>query len=121
MTRKGVVGPLTVKRGDAAIAAATTLERTEGVDLEGTPFVALPEFGRKISNALKRKLRNPKANEIKLWTVNREEAEAGYTYLMLFSHEDIPPDFLTYEEMDAVNNVALSILDVLIPIKGAQT
>lgn len=118
MSRKGATGPLRLNPGDAAIAAAVIEERTEGVDLEHTPFVALPAFGRKLGKAVRRRRKN--ATEIVMWTVDRNEAEAGYAYLMLFSHEDVPPDFLPLKEMDAVHNVALDILSLLWGRKGAK-
>lgn len=88
MSRKGIVGPLRLNPQNASIAAAVIAERTDGVDRERTPFASLPAFGRKLSNAVRRRRKN--AAQIVLWTVERSEAEAGYRYLMAFSHEDAP-------------------------------
>ena len=67
MSRKGVVGSLRLNRKYAAIAAAVIEERTEGIDLERTPFAALPAFGRKLRAALKR--RRASATEIVMWNL----------------------------------------------------
>jgi hypothetical protein len=93
-------------------------ERTEGIDLERTEFAALPAFGRKLGKAVRRRRRS--ATKIVIWTVDRDEAEAGFRYLFLFSHEDVPSHYLTFGEMDAVHNVALAIASSLIARRGAE-
>lgn len=115
MSRKDVLC-LSLNRIDAGVAADIIEERTSGADLKGTPFAALPSFSRKLRASLKR--RRSAGDAIKMWTVNREEGEAGYRYLMLFSHEDVPSEFLTYAEMDAVHNVALDIAIVVFARRG---
>jgi len=118
VSRKGAAGPLRLNPDDAAIAADVIEKRTEGVDLERTPLAALPAFGRKLGKAVRRRRTN--VTEIVMWTVDRNEAEAGYRYLMLFSHEEVPSHFLTLAEMDAVHNVALDILSSLLARTGPK-
>ena len=116
VSRKGAVGPLRLNPDEAAIAAAVIEERTAGVDLKSTPFADLPAFGRRLGKAVKRRRTNP--TEIVMWTVDRNEAEAGYSYLMAFSHEDVPNTFLTFEQMDAVHHIALELVMALVSRRG---
>lgn len=120
MSIKGVVGPLRLSVAEATVAAAVIAERTAGVDLSDTPLAALPDFGRKLGKAVKRRRRDKAATRIVLWTVTRDEARAGYSYLMLFSHRDAPNPGLSNAELDALHSIALEILKSLIAHKGAE-
>ena len=118
MSIRGVVGPLRFNAEDAAVAAAVIEERTEAVDPKQTPVLPLPDFSRKLAKAVSR--RRGKTLEIVLWTVTRNEAEAGYQFLMAFSHPDVP-DCLNTDEMDAVHNIALRLVSALTARRGRQS
>lgn len=118
MSIKGVVG-LRLVAAEAAVAAEVIADRTATVSLDNTPLTALPSFGRKLSKSVKRQ-RGRATSEVLLWTVTREEADAGYTYLMMFSHEDAPPSGLSNLELDAIHNVALDLLTALLVKKGPE-
>jgi hypothetical protein len=115
MSIKGAIRPLRMSRSDAEVAAALIKERTAGIDFRRTPLAALPTFGRKLLAALKRG--NRSTTEIRMWNVARGEADAGYRFLMAFSHEDAQ-DCLDDSKMDAVHAVALDIAEVLFVRRG---
>lgn len=120
MSRRGVVSPLHLNRSQAVFAAAVLEERMQGAHLKGTPLAALPTFSLKLRAALRR--RRKTTEEIVMWTVTRDEAEAGYQYFMAFSHEAVSQSTtgLNNDDMDTVHDVALSILGVLINRRGRQ-
>jgi len=115
MTRAGVVS-VRLSRELAMIAERIIRERTTGANLDETPFPRLHEFAKKLQVALKR--RRAASNDLVLSTLTRAEVQAGYRYLMLFSHEDVPGDYLTYAETDAVHEIALELLLVLSRRRG---
>src|SRR6266508_1304348 len=55
-----------------------------------------------------------------LWTVERDEALAGFHYLALFSHPLVPHTFLAIDEERAVRDVALTLAMRLLARKGAR-
>ena len=65
VSRKGRVHPLRLSRNDAEFSAAVIEERTDGIDLQGTPYAALPVFGRKLRQALKRRRADGQTQELK--------------------------------------------------------
>ena len=106
MSRQGEVGPLRIERAHAELVGALVETRTAPYDLKSTPLSALPQFGRKLSAAARRK-RKP-GQPFAIWTMRKVEAWAGFHYLALF---ELPAaaGFLTLEEGSAVHQVRLAV------------
>jgi len=118
MSRQGVVAPLRVSRQHAAIVGGLIEARTAAHRLDCTPFATLPAFGRKFRDAAKR--RRKSGGRITIWTVQRDEALAGFHYLALFSHPLVPESFLTTDEGHMVREVTLALASALLARKGAK-
>jgi hypothetical protein len=84
--------------------------------LKGTRLAALPMFARRLSAAAMRK-RRP-GGSITVWTMSKVEALAGFHYLTLFSHPDVPESFLSAAEVEAVREIALSLTQALLARPG---
>jgi hypothetical protein len=106
-----------ISRANASVAERVIRERTEGFNLEESPFSELPAFREKLGAALKRR-RQGSGQELRIWNLTRDEIESGYQYLMLFSHEGVPVDYLTMDEFEAVHDVALDLLGILLKRRG---
>jgi hypothetical protein len=78
----------------------------------------LPSLGRKLCEAAKRN--RGLASPITLWTVERNEALAGFHYLSLFTHPAVPENLLTPGEAGAVREVALALATALLAHKGPK-
>src|SRR5688572_18008816 len=118
MSHAGVIGPLRLKRQDAAVVARIIEERTSQAVLDGTPLAKLGGFGRKLSAATKR--RRASGSELGVWNIEREEAVAGFHYLALFTHPKVPGSFLSEAESISVREVALAIAAQLLARRGPK-
>src|SRR5258706_16174436 len=105
MSRQGAVGPLRLRPYHAATVGALIEARTAQTSLDNTPLVRLPEFGRKLRAAAKRK-RKP-GSRLTIWDLDRDTALAGFNYLALFAHPSVPESFLAEDDAEAVREVTL--------------
>jgi hypothetical protein len=106
MTQRRACPKVVISHSNAEIAARIISDRCEGVNLNDGPLAELHDFERKLRAAIKRRRRS---QDLTVWSFSRSEAEAGYRFLMSFSHPDFPADGLTIEEFDAVQDVAIDL------------
>jgi hypothetical protein len=121
MTRPGLAAPLATTRKHAEVIEKIIRERTAGADISGLPFPALHDFQRKLSSALKRRRRD---DRLLLWKLTRAEVDSAFEYLILFTRPDVPEDFLSNLQGEAVCDFIVDLAEVVMrrrgrpPVKG---
>src|SRR5438046_806997 len=107
MSRPGLVSAIRIKRHHAAVFAGIIDQGTTGVNLASSPFTTLPSFEAKLKAALRRR-----TDRIAMSTVNRQEAEAAFEYVMIFLHPEAP-EILSIEQMESLVDVQVDLATVL--------
>jgi len=114
MTRKGAVPAIRLERHDASSLAEIIARGVSGVRIGSSRFKTLPTFLIKLNTALRR--RTPK---IAISTVDRQEAEAAYEYVMIFLHRDAPP-VLPFHQIESLLNIQIDLSMVLPGKRGRR-
>jgi hypothetical protein len=76
------------------------IRRTSGANLTRLPFSALHSFHRKLQRALKR--RRSASERLVMWNITRDEVDSAFDYLILFTRPDVPAEFLSNAEGEAI-------------------
>lgn len=90
--------------------------RTDAARLEKTPIAALYPFGQKLRAATSRKR---SGDVVTLWTVERAEAFAAFSYLACFVYPETE-NFVTTAEFSAVREIVFVLAAGLLARRGPQ-
>lgn len=116
---QGAAVQIRMQQRHAAFVGSLIERQLANDDIRDTPLSLLPAFAQRLSRVAARR-RGTERPDVLLTvrTLTRGEAFAGFHYLSLFFHPDVPVDTLTRHDAQAVREVMFALAAGLLARRG---